>query len=314
LTASIAHEINTPLGVIRGATANIIAAFNLALLQLPSLLQQLSSQQQTAFFDLVNTAFQQTYPISTQAERQLRRQLHAQLAAQGIADAAAIATQLTLLRLDTDLQPYQALLADANAVTILKTASNLVLQHQNARSIQQEVDRAAKIVFALKTYSYQGKNADKSLQPITDSIELALTLYHNRLKRGIQLIRRYGPAAPEVFCNPDELTQVWVNLIDNAIYAMDQQGTLEITVTQQADWVTVSITDSGSGIPAEVQARIFEPFFTTKPRGEGSGLGLDIVQQIVHKHTGTIQVQSQPGKTTFTIQLPLPQIESQESL
>lgn len=305
LTASIAHEINTPLGIVRGAAANIQAASSTTLQQLPRLLQQLSPAQQANFLALVATALQQDQSLSTQDERQLRRQWQRLLEAQGLPEAAYLATRLTLLRLTADPQPYQALLLDANRSAILETAHHLVSQHQNISSIQQEVDRAAKIVFALKIYSYRNPTAEKSPVSLRESIEIALTLYRNRLKQGIDLICEYGPDLPLLHCNPDELIQVWVNLIDNAIYAMGQQGRLEIALTQEQDHLVVAITDSGAGMSTEVQARIFEPFFTTKPRGEGSGLGLDIVRQIVLKHEGEIRVHSHPGRTTFTVAFPL---------
>ncbi|NJL46044.1 MAG: HAMP domain-containing histidine kinase [Leptolyngbyaceae cyanobacterium SM2_3_12] len=156
---------------------------------------------------------------------------------------------------------------------------HLVSQQQGASLIQKEIDRAAKIVFALKTYSHRCDTSEQSFLQITEGIEVALTLYHNRLKHGIQVIRQYPSEIPEIWGNPDELTQVWVNLIDNAMYAMGEWGTLQITITVQADHLTVAIMNSGPGISPEVQGRLFEPFFTTKPRGEGSGLGLDIVQK-----------------------------------
>ncbi|OLP19619.1 hypothetical protein BST81_05005 [Leptolyngbya sp. 'hensonii'] len=308
LTASVAHEINTPLGVIRSAISNIMAAFSNSLQQLPSLLQRLSPQQQSAFLTLVKAALQEQQAPSTKAERQRQRHLQTILAEQGILDAESIATQLTLLRLGQNLAPYQSILSDPNCSAILQVAYNLVLQNQNANCIQQEVDRAGKIVFALKTYSHHNASREESLTPITDSIEVALTLYQRHFKQDIEMIRCYAAEVPKVRCNPDELTQVWVNLVDNAIDAMGQKGTLEITVTQTADRGVVAITDSGCGISPDIQSHIFEPFFTTKPRGEGSGLGLHIVRQIVDKHAGEIQVHSQPGRTTFTIQLPLPEI------
>jgi signal transduction histidine kinase len=98
---------------------------------------------------------------------------------------------------------------------------------------------------------------------------------------------------------------VWTNLIYNALQAMNFRGTLNITVQQQRDYLQVKITDSGIGIPPEIMPKIFEPFFTTKPAGEGSGLGLHIVRQIIDKHRGKIEVTSQVGETTFTIYLPL---------
>jgi PAS domain S-box-containing protein len=305
LTASIAHEINTPLGVIRGASENMRAAFQATVEQLPALWQQLSPQQQTDFLALLQVALQQPQSLSTKEERQLRRQLQAALTAQGLAPAPELATQLMLLRLGPDLHPYHALLRAPNGLVLLQAAYHLVLQHHSTDSIQQEVDRAAKIVFALKTYSHHTDNTERCQVNLVEGLELALTLYHNRLKRGITVLRRYAPELPEVVCNPEEMTQVWINLIDNALHAMGPQGTLAIAVTPQAEHVVVTITDSGQGIPDDLQARIFEPFFTTKARGEGSGLGLDIVRQIVQKHGGTIQVQSQPGCTTFTIRLPM---------
>ncbi|CAN1209782.1 hypothetical protein TUMEXPCC7403_06125 [Tumidithrix helvetica PCC 7403] len=305
LTASVAHEINTPLGVIRAATGNIVAASSVSLQQLPQLMQSLTPKQQEEFLRLVNAALQKSQPLSTREERQLRRQLQSELATQGIANAVGIANQLSQMQLGSDLHLYQSILQDPNCHDILQVAYKLVLQHQNTRSIQQEVDRAAKIVFALKTYSHRSEAGEKSLAQISDGIEVALTLYQSRLKQGIEVIRRYAEI-PAILCDPDELTQVWVNLIDNAIYAMGQVGTLEVTLTQNLEHAIVEITDSGCGIPTEIQAKIFEPFVTSKPRGEGSGLGLDIVRQIVRKHDGDIQVKSQSGRTTFSLYFPLP--------
>jgi signal transduction histidine kinase len=131
-----------------------------------------------------------------------------------------------------------------------------------------------------------------------------LTLYHNQLKHGIEVVKHYE-SLPNIPCYPDELNQVWTNLIQNAIQAMDGQGTLEIGVAQKDHHVVVRVTDSGSGISEEIRERIFEPFFTTKPAGEGSGLGLDIVQKIIDKHHGKIEIESQPGKTTFCVILPM---------
>ena len=110
---------------------------------------------------------------------------------------------------------------------------------------------------------------------------------------------------PAIFCYPGELNQVWTNLIHNALQAMDYQGTLTINSSTRNEQIVISITDTGKGIPNEIQEKIFEPFFTTKPAGEGSGLGLDIVKKIIDKHQGRIHVESQPGNTTFRVVLPI---------
>jgi signal transduction histidine kinase len=135
-----------------------------------------------------------------------------------------------------------------------------------------------------------------------------LTLYQNQLKQGVQVIRNYAKLPP-VLCYPDELNQVWTNLIHNALQAMEYRGTLSIEVTAIDQQAKISLTDSGKGIPEEIQAKIFEPFFTTKPSGEGSGLGLDIVKKIIKKHDGQITVESQPGRTTFNVFLPIQPIK-----
>jgi signal transduction histidine kinase len=111
-----------------------------------------------------------------------------------------------------------------------------------------------------------------------------------------------------MLCYPDELVQVWSNLIMDGIQAMDYKGKLAIDVSHQGAQVQIEIADSGVGIPQENIDRIFTPFFTTKSMGEGSGLGLHIVRQIIEKHHGTIALASQPGHTVFTVKIPIPEV------
>ncbi|TAE94067.1 MAG: sensor histidine kinase, partial [Oscillatoriales cyanobacterium] len=112
------------------------------------------------------------------------------------------------------------------------------------------------------------------------------------------------PELPPVLCYPDELNQVWTNIVHNALHAMDYQGTLTIDAMEEDEQIKITMTDTGKGIPFDIQQKIFEPFFTTKSLGEGSGLGLHIVKQIIDKHQGKIEVKSLPGQTTFTVYLP----------
>jgi signal transduction histidine kinase len=175
---------------------------------------------------------------------------------------------------------------------------------KSTRTITTATERAAKVVFALKNYARYDYSGEKVPANITEGIETVLTLYHNQIKQGVELRRNYEPL-PLLLCYPDELNQVWTNLVHNALQAMDYKGTLRIDAIKQNTNLIVSITDSGQGISAEIMPKIFEPFFTTKPLGEGSGLGLDIVKKIIEKHQGSISVNSVPGKTTFTVSLPL---------
>jgi signal transduction histidine kinase len=129
-------------------------------------------------------------------------------------------------------------------------------------------------------------------------------LYRNQIKQGIEVVCDYQ-SIPSIWCYPDELIQVWTNLIHNAIQAMANQGNLAIATLQHDNYVVVQVQDSGSGILLEIQGRIFEPFFTTKPIGEGSGLGLDICRKIIDKHQGRIELTSHPGQTIFSVWLPI---------
>ena len=304
LIAGIGHEINTPLGAIRASVDNIADFLNQALENLPKFLQQLSPERQQDFFALLHKSLQQDMGFSSKEKRQLKRALIRQLQSQNIANAETIADTLVDLGIYDEIEIFLPLLKDPDSQMILNTAYQLSTLKKSTKTISTATDRAAKIVFALKSYARYDATAEKVETNITDGIETILTLYHNQIKQGVDVIRNYANLPP-VLCYPDELNQVWTNLIHNALQAMNNQGTLTIDTTRQDRRVLISIIDSGKGIPQEIQQKIFEPFFTTKPAGQGSGLGLDIVKKILKKHEGTIEVESVPGKTRFTVSLPI---------
>lgn len=190
----------------------------------------------------------------------------------------------------------------ARAMNFLNLLSNLKTGISN---IATASEKAAKIVFALKTFAHFDQGGEKTRMKVRDGLETVLTLYQNQLKQNIQLEEHYDEV-PEILGYPDELNQVWTNLIHNALQAMKNQGALSIRVQEIDKNIRVSITDTGPGIPDEIREKIFDPFFTTKSAGEGSGLGLDISRKIVQKHNGTISVDSTTGEgSTFTIDLPI---------
>jgi len=127
------------------------------------------------------------------------------------------------------------------------------------------------------------------------------------LKKGITVTREYGEDTPRVCAYGSELNQVWTNLIDNAIDAMNGSGELRIRTWRELDCAAVAIADSGPGIPEQIRSRIYDPFFTTKGVGEGTGLGLDTVRRIVQKHHGSIELKTKPGETKFIVRLPINQ-------
>jgi signal transduction histidine kinase len=306
LVAGIAHEINTPLGAIRSSAGNISESLNQTLEQLPTLFQSLSPEQAQIFLTLVQRSLQTQLTLSTKEERQVKRALRSKLETEEIENVDALADSLVDMGIYYEIDTFLPLLNRPDSLQILEIAYNLSDIQKGVATINTATDRASKVVFALKTYARYDQSDEMRLANLTEGIETVLTLYQNQLKQGVELKRNYAELPP-LLCYPDELNQVWTNLIHNALQAMDYRGTLSLDVTQKDQQVDISITDTGMGIPEDIQPKIFEPFFTTKPPGEGSGLGLDIVKKIIEKHQGKIQFKSIPSQTTFTVTLPINQ-------
>lgn len=305
LIAGVAHEINTPLGAIRSGITNITRFLTQTLEQLPAFFQLLSKERQHDFFILLQKTSEQEFHLSSKEKRQYRRTLIHQLEKQGIFESAeAMADTLVEMGIYQDIEAFLPLLKDTNGPTILNIAYMLTTLQQSTKTITMASGRATKTVQALKNFARYDNTGQKVNAHITEGIETVLTLYYNQFKQGIEIIRNYSEL-PLILCYPDELNQVWTNLVQNALQAMENKGTLQIEVAMQNDEAVISMTDTGCGIPEDIQPKIFESFFTTKPAGEGSGLGLDIVKKIIDKHEGKITVTSAPGKTTFSVYLPI---------
>ncbi|NJK73648.1 MAG: response regulator [Richelia sp. CSU_2_1] len=302
LIAGIAHEVNTPLGAIRSSVSNISKYLQEIFADLPRFLDTLSPKEIQLILDMVFSSINNKLTVSVKDIRKLKRALTRELEKLEIPHADTVADTLSDMKIYEEIDPFLPLLTHPDSEKLLEFAYNLSGLQRGSNTIEASVERATKVVFALKSYAHYDQKNELFKVSLIAGIDTVLTLYENYLRQGVEVIQNCAEIAP-IYCYPDELNQVWTNLIHNAIQAMDNRGTLAIDVTQEGGFAKVRITDSGKGIPEEVKPRIFEPFFTTKPPGEGSGLGLDIVRKIVKKHQGEIEVDSVPGKTTFTVSL-----------
>jgi signal transduction histidine kinase len=171
--------------------------------------------------------------------------------------------------------------------------------------IEDAGNRISSLVAAAKQYS-QLDRASHQWIDVHDGIISTVILFKHKIGENVKIVKEFDRTLPKIPAHPAELNQVWTNLIDNAVQAMNGKGTLTIRTFREGDCVVVEIGDTGPGIPANLQRRVFEPFFTTKPVGEGTGLGLDISYRIVvNRHRGDLRLTSRPGDTRFRVLLPL---------
>lgn len=310
LIAGVAHEINTPLGAIRSSVGNIKNSFGI-LKEYPEFILQLPEHLKTTFFQLVEDSLKNQVLLTSKEERAYKKNVATVLESYTIKNGDSIADTLVDMLIFDHIEKYIELLQVSNAEVILNMAYKLTGFRRSTDNIDFAASRASKVVFALKNYSRISHSVEKELANITEGIETVFMLYSNQIKQGIEVSKSFEDI-PEILCYPDELNQIWTNILHNAIYAMDLKGKLDAKTYVENDFVVVSITDSGKGIPPEHIKEIFNPFFSTKPIGEGTGIGLDIVKRIVEKHDGKIEVESIPGRTTFRVFLPIHASENEQ--
>ena len=310
LVAGIAHEINSPAAAIQGA----IDSFPDNLEGLVARARQVAElgllpDERTVYYALIDELTPRVGDLRLSAPAPVRRQareLADQLLADGVAEpagAARILVEIGVADQPAAMARLLPLLRAHGVDGLVGYLEQYAYLHRNVQSIRLAVRRITRIVGALKGYSHLDQ-ARAAPADIHEGIENTLVLLHHELSRGIVVRRKFGDI-PSIPVYVDELNQVWTNLIHNAVQALGDRGEITIETVLRAGGVEVSVEDDGPGIAAEIQARIWEPFFTTKRPGEGTGLGLGIVRQIIDKHGGAITVASRPGSTRFTVRLPL---------
>ena len=326
IVANVAHEINTPIGAVKSSGRIISDTLAETIHTMPALFRLLDDAHTDLMIQMLATHHGANQSLSTRQERALMKEMARQMEEMDIDNPrhkSSIMVQMGFRNLSSD---YMPLLQHPESDRILDTAHGIGIITNNAANINAAVEKVSKIVFALKSLSQTDASGEMLEVDLVDSLETVLTIYHSQIRQGTELVREYD-YLPPIRCVPDEINQVWTNLIHNAIQAIAMrpshdkpqqpeaycdtgifagyQGKLTIALRQEGAFAVISVADTGPGIPEEIRGKIFEPFFTTKPVGVGSGLGLDIVRRIVDKHQGRIELQSEVGVgTMFTVYLP----------
>jgi signal transduction histidine kinase len=305
LSAGLAHELNNPSAAARRAASALRES--LARLRLASSESAIGSDECTMLDKREEEIRRELKPAQFKDEfERLDREESIQgwLETHKITDAWRLAPLLTEANLTNEHLERFAAAAGELLNSELTRFATLLEMDRIADELEHSTARISDLVKAIKEYSYMDQ-ANLQEVDIPKSLDTTLTIMHHKLKRGINVTREYEPDLPKVMAYGSELNQVWTNLIDNAADAMKESGKLKIRAVRDNELVMVEISDTGPGIPPEVQSRIFEPFFTTKGVGEGTGLGLDIVYRIVKKMNGIISVKSVPGDTRFEVRIPI---------
>lgn len=302
LSAGIAHEINTPLGVIKGSVDYLIESFPDIGDIINTINEKIPTEHREAILSSVNKAAESYRFLTSSEERQLVKDLSAKMESDGVENAKHLAELSLHLDVEKDYDKLLPIWKLPDSEEIFEAIQLLFFRFNSVFNIKNAMEKANKILFAIKSYTHFKNEGLFKPVDLRKNIENVLIMFENILKTGIEVEFDVQKDAM-IYGLPDELGQVWTNLISNAVHAMDKQGRLKIACAEHDSHYLISIEDNGSGIPVELQGKIFEPFFTTKSAGHGSGLGLDIIKRIVEKHSGDISFKSEPGKTVFFVKL-----------
>ncbi len=308
LSAGIAHELNNPAAAVRNAAASlqqVVRALRTAGLHLD---QRALPLEDRIFLAQIECDWSKDHPPSAldSLERSDREEtVGGWLEAHRVANPRQLAPDL--VDAGCDLETLRRLSARFDDETLTDVVTRLTASFTLNRLVEQiesGTSRIKDLVQAIKQYSYMDQSPEQEID-VHDGLENTLIMLHYRLKHGVEVVRDYDRSIPRICARGSELNQVWTNLVDNAIDAMNGKGELVVRTAAEFGAVLVDIRDNGPGIPREIRDRIFEPFFTTKPVGEGTGLGLDTVYRIVQQHRGQVRVESEPGRTSFQVRLPV---------
>jgi PAS domain S-box-containing protein len=310
LSAGMAHELNNPAAAAQRGAAQLQVTFSKwqdIQLRMANLgLEENQMRQMQALDQIVNDRVKNPVDLTALARSDLETVLEEWLHGLAIENSGDLVS--ALVSLGYNQNNLELLAKDFTPSQFAVLVNWMGIKYEIYRLVNEiglGTGRIVELVKALKTYTHMDQAPVQSVD-VREGLDNTLIILHNRLKMGITVVKEYAEELPVIQAFASELNQVWTNIMDNAIDAMEGKGTLTVRTRWENPWVVVEIEDDGKGIPEENQSKIFDPFFTTKGPGDGTGLGLNISRNlIVKKHHGQISVKSKPGSTCFAVRLPL---------
>ncbi len=311
LSAGLAHELNNPAAaIVRGSD---MLKKHLQL-QPETFKKIMSIQMKPEEVDLVNNkmfeALGQACPTYTLMERTDKEdELTDWLDKNKIENSYEIAENFVEYGFSIELmEDFSSHIPKNYLSPVFNWINNNLVTDKMVNDIQDSSSRISELVKSVKNFTHMDRGTDMQYADIHAGIRNTLTMLNHKIKKNsIEVVENYDSALPEVKAFIGELNQVWTNIIDNALDALQEtkDSRLEIATRQDGDFVEVRFIDNGPGIPADIKSQIFDQFFTTKEIGKGTGLGLDVVKRIIDQHHGSIKVNSEPGKTEFIFCFPI---------
>lgn len=308
LAAGMAHELNTPLGAIVSSNHSITTFLKT---DVDVMIESLSTFEEKDF-RLLKVLLQESPRdennfIDGKQERALKKELatkYSDIPKMNISgEHITLVIESGAYRLEEG--SFRSILESKKSMEILSIAKYITNANRSRSIISVATEKATHVVKALKNYLVSDADVknDESQIDVVNEIENIIYLYYYHIHNRVTISKKFT-STRKCFGNRDSLNQVWVNLINNSLHAISNEGKIEIRVEDEADFIKVTFIDSGVGIPESIQPKIFEPFFTSKTDGAGLGLGLDICKKIVLKMKGRIEFESKPGRTAFFVYLP----------
>jgi signal transduction histidine kinase len=311
MAAGLAHELNNPAAAIGRSATDAREAFREASEKAAELGKLPLTPEQRAFIaGLPGEAARragEAGALDPLERSDLEDELAEWMEDHGVEQAWEVSPALAGAGLDTGwLGDLAGRVPEEALGGVLGWLSSEISGYELLREIEGGSARISELVGAIKTYTHMDKVASKEVD-VNAGLNSTLIMLGHKLKKGsVEVVRDYEKGLPRVCGHAGELNQVWTNLIDNAIDAVDGEGRITLRTARENGRVLVEVSDDGPGIPEDVRARIFEPFYTTKDVGKGTGLGLDISYRVVvEDHKGDIRVLSEPGDTRFQVRLPI---------